>query len=86
MRKLRDVARLGVDTVTLGQCLASSNQHPPIERYVHPSELVELEHYARDQGITPSSPVRSCAPAATPTARPGSSATYAPPRGLAPVA
>jgi len=49
---LRDVARLGVDIVTLGQYLAPSKQHLAIERYVHPSEFVELEHYARAQGIT----------------------------------
>jgi len=49
---LRDIARLGVDIVTLGQYLAPSKQHLPIERYVHPSEFAELEHYARDQGIT----------------------------------
>jgi lipoic acid synthetase len=49
---LRDVARLGVDIVTLGQYLAPSKQHLAIERYVHPSEFVELERYARDQGIT----------------------------------
>jgi lipoic acid synthetase len=49
---LRDVARLGVDIVTLGQYLAPSKQHLAIERYVPPAEFVELEHYARDQGIT----------------------------------
>jgi lipoic acid synthetase len=49
---LRDVARLGVDIVTLGQYLAPSKQHLPIERYAHPSEFAELEHYARAQGIT----------------------------------
>jgi lipoyl synthase len=49
---LRDIARLGVDIVTLGQYLAPSKQHLAIERYVHPSEFAELEQYARDQGIT----------------------------------
>ena len=49
---LRDVARLGVDIVTLGQYLAPSKQHLPIERYVPPAEFAELEQYARDQGIT----------------------------------
>jgi len=49
---LRDIARLGVDIVTLGQYLAPSKQHLPIERYVHPSEFAELEQFARDQGIT----------------------------------
>jgi lipoyl synthase len=49
---LRDVARLGVDIVTLGQYLSPSKQHLAIERYVHPTEFAELEQYARDQGIT----------------------------------
>jgi len=49
---LRDVARLGVDIVTLGQYLAPSKQHLAIERYVHPTEFAELEAYARSLGIT----------------------------------
>jgi lipoic acid synthetase len=49
---LRDVARLGVDIVTLGQYLAPSKRHLAIERYVPPAEFAELEQYARDQGIT----------------------------------
>jgi lipoic acid synthetase len=48
---LRDVAALGVDIVTLGQYLSPSKQHLPIERYVHPTEFVELEAYARHVGI-----------------------------------
>jgi lipoic acid synthetase len=49
---LRDVARLGVDIVTLGQYLSPSKQHLAIERYVPPAEFAELEEYARGQGIT----------------------------------
>jgi lipoic acid synthetase len=49
---LRDVARLGVDIVTLGQYLAPSKGHLAIERYVHPTEFAELETYARGLGIT----------------------------------
>ncbi len=49
---LRELAGLGVDIVTLGQYLSPSKQHLPIERYVHPSEFVELEAFARDAGIT----------------------------------
>ncbi len=49
---LADVAGLGVDIVTLGQYLAPSKQHLPIERYVHPTEFAELEAYARGLGIT----------------------------------
>src|SRR3954468_373305 len=49
---LRDVAKLGVDIVTLGQYLSPSKQHLAIERYVHPTGLAELEQYARSLGIT----------------------------------
>ncbi len=49
---LRELAGLGVDIVTLGQYLSPSKQHLAIERYVHPSEFVELEAFARDAGIT----------------------------------
>ena len=49
---LRDVAKLGVDIVTLGQYLSPSKQHLAIERYVHPTEFAELETYARSLGIT----------------------------------
>jgi len=49
---LRELAGLGVDIVTLGQYLAPSKQHLPIERYVHPTEFAELEQLARDAGIT----------------------------------
>ena len=48
---LRDVAGLGVDIVTLGQYLAPSKQHLPIERYVPPDEFAALEAYARGLGI-----------------------------------
>src|SRR5262252_5336256 len=49
---LRELAGLGVDIVTLGQYLAPSKQHLPIERYVHPDEFAQLEQFARDAGIT----------------------------------
>jgi lipoic acid synthetase len=49
---LADVARLGVDIVTLGQYLSPSKQHLAIERYVPPAEFAELEQIARDAGIT----------------------------------
>jgi lipoic acid synthetase len=48
---LGELATLGVDIVTLGQYLAPSKQHLPIERYVHPDEFAELEQYARGLGI-----------------------------------
>ncbi len=52
---LRDIAKLGVDIVTLGQYLSPSvdrSRHLAIERYVHPTEFAELEIYARGLGIT----------------------------------
>ena len=49
---IRELAGLGVDIVTLGQYLAPSKSHLPIERYVHPTEFAELETFARDAGIT----------------------------------
>jgi lipoyl synthase len=48
---LRDIANLGVDIVTMGQYLAPSKSHLPIERYVHPDEFVSLRDYALSQGI-----------------------------------
>ena len=49
---LRDIAKLGVDILPLGQYLSPSKQHLAIERYVHPTEFAELETYARSLGIT----------------------------------
>ncbi len=48
---IRDVARLGVDIVTLGQYLSPSKQHLPVARYVHPSEFDELKAFALAAGI-----------------------------------
>lgn len=48
---LRDVARLGVDIVTLGQYLSPSKEHLPVARYVHPTEFAELREVALDLGI-----------------------------------
>ena len=48
---LRDVAKLGVDIVTLGQYLSPSKQHLPIERYAHPDEFAALKDYALGLGI-----------------------------------
>lgn len=48
---LADVARLGVDIVTLGQYLSPSKQHLPIARYLEPAEFDELRQVALDLGI-----------------------------------
>ncbi len=49
---ITELAGLGVDILTLGQYLAPSKQHLAIERYVHPTEFVELEQFALGAGIT----------------------------------
>jgi len=48
---LADVARLGVDIVTLGQYLSPSKQHLAIERYLPPAEFEELRQVALGLGI-----------------------------------
>jgi len=48
---LREVAGLGVDIVTLGQYLAPSKSHLPIERYWSPAEFAELGQLATELGI-----------------------------------
>jgi lipoic acid synthetase len=48
---LRELARLGVDIVTLGQYLRPSKGHLPVARYVHPDEFVELKRFALSLGI-----------------------------------
>lgn len=49
---IEELAGLGLDILTLGQYLAPSKSHLPIERYVHPTEFAELERFALDAGIT----------------------------------
>ncbi len=48
---LRDVDRLGVDIVTLGQYLQPSTKHLPVARYVTPEEFAEFREYALSLGI-----------------------------------
>ncbi|MEZ4404789.1 MAG: lipoyl synthase [Kofleriaceae bacterium] len=48
---LREVADLGVDIVTLGQYLAPSKSHLPIERYLPPEEFDQLRATALELGI-----------------------------------
>ncbi len=48
---LRDVHKLGVDVVTLGQYLQPSPNHLPIARYVPPEEFDALGKFALDLGI-----------------------------------
>jgi lipoic acid synthetase len=48
---LRDVHRLGVDIVTLGQYLQPSPKHLPVARYVLPAEFDALRAFALELGI-----------------------------------
>lgn len=48
---VRELAGLGIDILTLGQYLAPSKRHLPIDRYLHPAEFADLEAFARDAGI-----------------------------------
>jgi len=49
---LHDLREVGVSMLTLGQYLAPSRDHAPIERYVTPEEFSELEIQARELGFT----------------------------------
>jgi lipoic acid synthetase len=48
---LADVAKLGVDIVTMGQYLSPSKEHLAVERYVEPAEFEELKRHALSLGI-----------------------------------
>jgi lipoic acid synthetase len=49
---LRELARLGVHIVTLGQYLRPSKNHLPLQRYVTPDEFAQLKAEALAMGIT----------------------------------
>jgi len=49
---IRQLAGLGVDILTLGQYLAPSKSHLPIERYVPPAEFDDWKAFALAAGIT----------------------------------
>ena len=48
---LRELGRLRIDIVTLGQYLRPSPAHLPIARYVHPDEFADLKARALGYGI-----------------------------------
>jgi lipoic acid synthetase len=48
---LDELARLGLDILTLGQYLAPSRGHLPVVRFVPPDEFVALREKARARGI-----------------------------------
>ncbi len=47
----KDLADSGVSILTIGQYLAPSKDHFPVDRYVHPDEFVELKRLADLAGI-----------------------------------
>ena len=47
----KDLADSGVSILTIGQYLAPSKDHFPVDRYVHPDEFVELKRLAELAGI-----------------------------------
>ena len=49
---LADLRQAGVDALTIGQYLAPSPSHAPIERFVTPAEFHALEQAAIDMGFT----------------------------------
>jgi len=49
---LRDLRAAGVNMLTLGQYLAPSREHTPVERYVTPEAFAELETAARRLGFS----------------------------------
>lgn len=49
---LKDLRAHGVTMLTLGQYLAPSRHHLPVERYVPPEEFDELKEIALDLGFT----------------------------------
>jgi len=48
---MRDLRAHYVDLLTIGQYLAPSAHHLPVERYVHPDTFVRFEHEARSLGF-----------------------------------
>jgi lipoic acid synthetase len=48
---MRDLRAHGVDLLTIGQYLAPSPHHLPVERYVHPDTFAMFEREARAMGF-----------------------------------
>jgi lipoic acid synthetase len=48
---LRDLRRAGVSSVTVGQYMAPSRKHLPVERYLLPEEFSEIGAEARELGF-----------------------------------
>ena len=49
---MRDLRAHGVEMLTIGQYLAPSNHHLPVQRYVHPDVFKMYEEKAKEMGFT----------------------------------
>ena len=49
---LKDLSRIGVDIVTVGQYLSPTSNHLPVERWWTPEEFQGLKVYGESIGIT----------------------------------
>lgn len=50
-QSIRDLAEVGCGILTLGQYLSPSDEHVPVDRFVHPDEFVELREFSLDLGF-----------------------------------
>lgn len=48
---LQDMAEVGVDVLTIGQYLQPSQEHQPIDRWVHPEEFQRWKEYSLEIGF-----------------------------------
>jgi lipoic acid synthetase len=48
---LKDIAAAQVDILTIGQYLAPSKEHTPIDRWVHPDEFAQWKAFALEAGV-----------------------------------
>jgi lipoic acid synthetase len=46
---LRDLAKAGVDIVTIGQYLQPTPYHLPVDRWVHPDEFARWKHFGENE-------------------------------------
>ena len=52
LQVMRDMRENGIDMLTIGQYLAPSGHHLPVERYVHPDTFRMFETQAQAMGFT----------------------------------
>ncbi len=52
LQAMRDMREHGIDMLTLGQYLAPSQHHLPVQRYVHPDTFAMFEVQARAMGFS----------------------------------